>query len=111
MTTEKWTEIILVNEDTGERHSYGMLVNTREIGPLAVCLTYDEHLQAAGERGVWWIIVHDRERDKKAVIGFRASRRYEAWMLYLGGDVDELRDSVDAEPVIGSYNPKTTTKN
>lgn len=103
----KWTEIRLRNEVTGEEESYGRLVNTREVGPLIVRLTYDEHLQAAGERGVWWIIVHDRERDKKAVIGFRASRRYEAWMLYLSGDVDELRESVDAEPMIGPYKPSS----
>lgn len=108
----KWTEVRIRNEDTGEDHSYGMLADKREVGPLLLYLTYDDQVEVTSEeRGAWWLIVDDRERRSKRAIGFRAARKEEAWELFRDGSVDDIRESLAAVPMIGTYNPKSTIQN
>ncbi len=99
-------ELGLLDELTGDKVSYGRLRAMRQIGPFTLYLTFQNTVElTTKERGIWWVLIDDSERGAKDAVGFRNSRKDDAYELY-HSDVEHIRESLKLEPVIGNYKPE-----
>jgi len=78
-----WTEIVLVNQDTGKRESYGMLAKKLIVGQYTLVLTYDE------SRQMWWILA--MAETGKLTMGYHEDRREDCWKAFFYLADDERR--------------------